>query len=341
LGERQRGQELVVHRSPIVFSCMITSFELNRFAVALRTVHVSPCHVLGDNEVTMTALRQKFIDELQLRGFSLHTQRAYVRCVAGLAGFYHRSPDQLSDEEIKAYLLHRLRDDHLGASSMKVEVSGLRFFCQHILHRSTTAIEEALPRMKSPVCRPQVYSVQELDRLFSFPDLNRKQRALFLTTYGAGLRVSEVCQLHMADLLSDRGQIRIVKGKGQKDRYTLLSPRLLEELRAYWRVYRPLDWLFPSRVYPDRPLTPVAVERAFTIAVQRAGLPHRGGIHCLRHSFATHLLEAGVDLLTIQRLLGHSQLATTTIYLHVRQLRLDHVTSALGLLDFSPMPPTT
>jgi site-specific recombinase XerD len=155
-----------------------------------------------------------------------------------------------------------------------------------------------------------------------------------MTTYAAGLRVSEVCQLRLGDLLSDRHQIHVVQGKGKKDRYTLLSPRLLVELRSYWRLYRPKDWLFPSRVYPDRHISTDAVERAFTGAVERAGLPDRGGPHSLRHSFATHLLEAGVDPLTLQRLLGHSRLSTTTIYLHVRQERLQQVASAMDLIDF-------
>ena len=239
----------------------------------------------------MTSLRQKLIDEIQLRGFSLHTQDSYVRCVTGLARFYHRSPDQIGDEEIKAYLLHLLREKKLAFSSLIVAVSGLRFFFGNILHRPTKEIEQALPRMKKPVLRPKLYSVQELERLFEWPGLNRKHRALFMTTYAAGLRVSEVCQLRVADLLSDRHQIHVVQGKGKKDRYTLLSPRLLVELRSYWRLYRPKDWLFPSPVYPDRHVTDDAAQRAFTEAVERAGLPDRGGIHSLRHSFATHLLE--------------------------------------------------
>ena len=283
----------------------------------------------------MTTLRQKLIDEIQLRGFSIHTQDSYIRSVAGLAGFYHRPPDQINDEEIKTYLLHLLRVKQLAVSSLIVAVSGLRFFYRHVLQRCTTAIEQALPRMKKPVLRPRVYSVQELEQLFGGPDLNRKHRALFMTAYAAGLRVSEVCQLRIADLHSDRHQIHVVQSKGKKDRYTLLSPRLLEELRGYWRLYHPKDWLFPSPVYPDRHITEEAVQRAFTDAVERAGLPDRGGIHSLRHSFATHLLEAGVDLLTLQRLLGHSRLATTTTYLHVRQERLEQVSSALDLIDFS------
>ena len=283
----------------------------------------------------MTPLRQKLIDEIQLRGFSTHTQRSYVHSVAGLAEFYHRCPDQIGDEEIKAYLLHLLRIKKLAVSSLIVAVSALRFFFGQVLRRPTEAIEQALPRMKKPVRRPQVYSVQQLEQLFGCQDLNPKHRALFMTMYAAGLRVSEVCQLRVEDLLSDRHQIRVVQGKGKKDRYTLFSPRLVEELRAYWRLYRPEDWLFPSRVYPDRPITPNAVERAFTKAVKRAGLPNRCGIHSLRHAFATHLLEAGLDLLTLQRLLGHSRLSTTTTYLHVRQERLDHLSSALDLIDFS------
>jgi integrase/recombinase XerD len=290
---------------------------------------------MGDIGVLMTPLRQKLIDEIQLRGFSIHTQDSYLRCVTGLARFYHRSPDQIVDDEIKAYLLHLLRVKKLAVGSIIVAVSALRFFYGHVLHRPTKAIEEALPRMKKPVLRPRVYSVQELERLFGCPGLNRQHRALLMTTYAAGLRVSEVCQLRIGDLLSDRHQIHVVQSKGKKDRYTLLSPRLLVELQSYWRLYRPKDWLFPSKVYPDRHITESAVQLAFTGAVKRVGLPDRGGIHSLRHSFATHLLEAGVDPLSLQRLLGHSSLSTTTTYLHVRQERLDQISSALDLIDFS------
>ncbi len=282
----------------------------------------------------MTILRQKLIDEIQLRGFSPNTQRTYVRSVTGLARFYHRSPDQIADGEIKAYLLHLLRVKKLATSTLIVAVSALRFFFRQVLHRPTEAIEQALPRMKKPILLPKVYSVQELEQLFGQPKLNRKHRAMFLTTYAAGLRISEVCQLRIANLLGDRGQIHVVQGKGKKDRYTLLSPRLLEELRSYWRLYRPKEWLFPSPVNPDRHITPNAVFCAFTEAVKRAGLPKRCGIHSLRHSFATHLLEAGIDPLTLQRLLGHSRLSTTTIYLHVRKERLEQISSALDLIDF-------
>ena len=149
------------------------------------------------------------------------------------------------------------------------------------------------------------------------------------------VRKSAICQLRIADLLSDRHQIHVVQGKGRKDRYTIFSDRLQEELRAYWRLYRPKDWLFPSRVSPDRQISREGAQYAFNTAVERVELPDRGGIHSLRHSFATHLLEAGVDPITLQRLLGHSRLSTTTTYLHVRQERLAQVSSAFDLIDFS------
>lgn len=282
----------------------------------------------------MTPLRQRYINEIQLRGYSKHTQRRYVCAVADLAGFYKRSPDRISDEEVKSYLLHLWRERQLAASSIIIAVSSLRFLFRHVLQRPTEAIEKALPPIRRPHKLPRVYSVSELERLFACPDLNPKQRAILMTAYGAGLRVSEVCALRIEDLLSDRAQIRVVQAKGQKDRYTLFSPGLQEQLRAYWRLYRPQPWLFPSHWNPAQPLAHGVAQRAFRLAIQKAGLPIRGGFHCLRHSFATHLLEGGVDILTIQGLLGHNCLATTSKYVHVRQERLTKISSALDLIGF-------
>lgn len=288
----------------------------------------------------MTPLRQKLIDEIDLRGFSPNTQLAYVSAVAALARHYRRSPDQLTDPELKAYLLHLLRDKQQAAATLLLQVSALRFFYKHVLGRSTEAIEKALPRLKEPVRRPQVYSVAELEQFFAQGKLRPKHRALFMTCYAAGLRISEACHLKVSDILSDRHQLRIVQGKGHKDRYAPLSPKLIDELRAYWRLCRPKDWLFPSGERPQHPCHRKTVLSVFVKALRRAGLPRRGGVHCLRHSFATHLLEAGVDLLTLQRLLGHSRISTTTTYLHVRQERLPQVPSALGLIDFGSTAPT-
>jgi site-specific recombinase XerD len=168
--------------------------------------------------------------------------------------------------------------------------------------------------------------------------LNLKHRALLAMTYGSGLRVSEVIRVRIADV--DRGRMRLFvgDGKGHKDRYTLLSPRLLEELRGYWRVARPPNWLFPAPKDPSRPLPAGTGQHWFWGAVERAQLPDRGGIHSLRHSFATHLLEAGVELPVIQRLMGHRSLATTSVYLHVCTQRLAAVQSPLQLLDLSSRP---
>jgi site-specific recombinase XerD len=161
-----------------------------------------------------------------------------------------------------------------------------------------------------------------------------------MTVYGAGLRLNEACHLKAEHIDSARGQILVVQGKGKKDRYTLLSPRLLEELRSYWKWYRPppRPWLFPSIRDPQQPMIDGTAQRIFYRAIRRAGLPDKGGIHSLRHSFATHLLEAGVEITVLQRLLGHSSLSTTSAYLHVRQERLAQITGPLQLLDLSRLP---
>lgn len=289
----------------------------------------------------MTPLRQKFIDEIQLRGYSPNTQRRYVGAVVGLAEFFHRSPAKITDEEVKTYLLHLWRVRQLAASSIIIAISALRFLFRHVLQRPTEAIEKALPPVKRPHKLPRVYSVCELEQLFACSDLNPKQRAVLMTAYGAGLRVSEVCALRIEDLLSARSQIRVVQAKGQKDRYTLFSPGLQEQLRAYWRLYRPEHWLFPSQLDPVRPLAHGCAQTAFRLALQKTGLPIRGGFHCLRHSFATHLLEGGVDILTIQALLGHNCLTTTSKYVHVRQQRLAKISSALDLIGLSAAKPNS
>ncbi len=204
----------------------------------------------------MTTLRQKLIDEIEVRGLSRNTKESYLGFVSRLSRHYRRPPDQISDDELKAYLLHLLREKKNGPGTLCIAVSALRFFYGRVLQRPTEAIETALPRMKKPVLRPRVYSPEQVGKLLQVDGLNLKHRTMLMITYAAGLRVSEVVRLRPEDILSARGQIRIVEGKGKKDRYTVLSPRLLEQLRAYWRVYRPVGgWLFPSSYWPDRHLT--------------------------------------------------------------------------------------
>lgn len=281
----------------------------------------------------MTTLRSQFIRELTLRGSSPRTIESYVGYVAELARHYGQPPDRLSDEQIKAYLLTLHTERHLAASTINVAINALRFFYRHVLGRALDEVTRALPRPKHQVRRPQVYSVEQIERLLTVGCRQPRHRTFLATVYAAGLRLNEACHLRLADIDSARMQIRVVQGKGRKDRYTLLSPKLLAELRDYWRLYRPQHWLFPSARDPQQPFCDATAQHCFNTAVARAGLPRKGGIHCLRHSFATHLLEAGVEITVLQRLLGHSYLVTTAGYLHVRQERLAQIKSPLELID--------
>jgi integrase/recombinase XerD len=283
----------------------------------------------------MSTLRQQLIQELVLRGYSPKTQEAYVSAVYQLAKYYRRSPDQVSDSEIKDYLFHLAVNKKLSASSRNQATSGLRFFYAHVLLRPVEQVGRVLPRPRQEIHRPQVFAIAELERLFTVGCIHPRHRAFLMTVYGAGLRLNEACHLKAEHIDSARQQIRVVQGKGNKDRYTLLSPRLLQELRGYWKWCRPQEWLFPSSRDPHKPMLDDTAQRIFYKAVERAGLPNKGGIHSLRHSFATHLLEAGVEITAVQRLLGHSRLSTTAGYLHVRQERLAQIVGPLQLLDLS------
>jgi site-specific recombinase XerD len=227
---------------------------------------------------------------------------------------------------------------HWAASSINQAVNAFRFFYQHVAHRELTALRQALPFGRKSVVRAQVFSVEQLEQLFTVGCIQPRDRAFLMTVYGGGLRLNEACHLRVRDLQSDRQQIRVVQGKGKKDRYTLLSPRLREELKLYWKLYRLEGWLFPAHHEVQQPMIDATGQRIFYRAVQRAGLPRQGGIHSLRHSFATHLLESGVEITVVQRLLGHTSLNTTAGYLHVRQERLGQIKSPLQLLDLNRLP---
>lgn len=283
----------------------------------------------------MSKLRQQLIQELVLRGCSPRTQEAYVSAVYHLAKYYRRSPDQISDPEVRAYLLYLAETKKLAASSRNQATSALRFFYATVLGRPVDQVVRVLPRVRQVVKRPRVFAITELERLFTIGCPHPRHRAFLMTVYGAGLRLNEACHLKPEHIDSQRQQIRVVQGKGNKDRYTLLSPRLLEELRSYWKCFRPKEWLFASSSDPTKPMVDITAQRIFNRAVERARLPDKGGIHSLRHSFATHLLEAGVEITIVQRLLGHSSLSTTSTYLHVRQERLSQIGGPLELLDLS------
>jgi integrase/recombinase XerD len=282
----------------------------------------------------MSQLRIQMDNDLLVRGMAERTRETYLAAVTRLARHYHRPPDQLSPQEIQAYLVHMRQEEHLAWSTCSIAVHAFRFLYHTTLGRPAATF--TIPGPKARQTLPEILSPAEVRRVLQ-STTNRKQRALLATTYGAGLRVSEVVRLHLRHIDADRMCLRVEQGKGGKDRDTLLSPRLLEELRAYWRQYRPADWLFPSRD-GKRPLDVSTAQKFYYAAKRQAGITKRGGIHALRHAFATHLLEAGTDLHTIQRLLGHGDLGTTMRYFHLARRTVLATPSPLEWLDPATPP---
>ena len=278
----------------------------------------------------MSELRKRMHDAMLLRGFSERTRETYLRCVSALAKHYGRSPDTLDTAAIQAYLLHLITEKKLAYASVNQAVCAIRFLLSVVLGQRTEAF--SIPMAKVPKRLPQVLTREEVSRLLAHAR-NPRDRMLLETTYAAGLRLSEVCALQLTDIESapERMCLKIRQGKGGKDRYTLLPPRLLDSLRLYWRACRPKFWLFPCRS-GEGPIDKKTAHRLYHAARSAAGIEHGGGIHTLRHSFATHLLEAGVDIHTIQRLLGHGHVGTTMRYFHLARSRLTSTASPLDLL---------
>ena len=284
----------------------------------------------------ISPLRAKLVYELELQKCSPHTVDSYVRSVAGLSKFYHRSPDELNSEQIRAYLHYLQEERKLAWTSCNVAACGMIFFYTRVLGWDQLRLD--MPPRKRPVRLPDILSPQEIEQLLRCTKI-LKHYAILTTTYAAGLRVSEVVHLKLIDINSQRMLIRVEQGKGRKDRYTLLSEKLLSVLRAYWKQDRPTDWLFPGRI-PGRPLTTSAAQLAYSQARRTAGIQRGNGIHSLRHAFATHLLEAGVDVRTIQILLGHRSISTTQRYLQVANHKLAKIQSPLDLLSIPDSFPT-
>ncbi len=283
----------------------------------------------------MTELRRRMDEDMVVRGMAARTRESYLAAVTGLAKHYRRSPDQISDEDVQAYLLHLIRDRHRSWNTCHIVVHGLRFLYPTTLKRDRTTF--SIPSMRQAGKLPVILSREEVHRVMAHT-ANLKHRTMLLTTDAAGLRLNEVLHLRVTDVDSARMTIRVEQGKGGKDRYTVLSAHLLEALRVYWQATRPTVWLFPSARRPQ-PIDPSALQRAYQIAKRQAGITKPGGIHGLRHAFATHLLEAGVDLHTIQRLLGHGHISTTTRYFQLTRHTEMGVDSPLDLLArFAPPP---
>jgi len=264
----------------------------------------------------MTQLRQKMINDMKLRRFAVGTQKLYIYAVEDLARYYHRSPDLISEEEAHGYLLYLQEEKKLEWGSCNCMAAGLNFFYKITLKEKN--IKFKIPKRKHTRKLPTIFSRSDLIKLFDATDTLRN-RMMLITAYSAGLRVSELVSLKPEHIESGRKLIRVEQGKGNKDRYTLLSDKLLKQLKIYWKRYRPKEYLFYPTGNPHKPLGKNMAYKVFTRAKKKAGLTVGKGIHSLRHSFATHLLEDGVDLYSIKTFLGHSSISTTMIYLRLTQ----------------------
>jgi integrase/recombinase XerD len=280
----------------------------------------------------MGQLRDRMEQDLILRNLSPATRRNYLLYCRKFADHYWRSPEELGREEIRDYLLHLIQVEQVSYATYRQVLAALKFLFCVTLRRPWEVERIPFPRRPKNDF-PRVVSRDDLTRLFaSFRSL--KYRALFLTCYAAGLRISEACALRVEDIDSQRMVIRVRYAKGSKERYTLLSPRLLAILREYWKIARPKEWLFPGQGRSPC-LSPETARQVFRAARDRADLPDWCTPHTLRHSFATHLLESGTELVVIKALLGHSKLGTTTRYTHVRT---DHIAKVTSPLEGLPLP---
>lgn len=283
----------------------------------------------------MTPLRQRMLQDMQLRNLSPHTLEAYVRAVAKLAAFYNQSPDRLDPEQVRRFLVH-LVGQRVSFSLFNQTRCAIVFFYRITLGRDWQF--DRIACQKEHKRLPVVLSQAEIAQFFAA--IGRlKYRALFMAVYACGLRASEVVALRAEDIDSQRMVLRVCQGKGKKDRIVMLSPKLLEVLREYYKAFRPTTWLFFGRD-KSRPLNPRTVLLGCRRSARKAGLNKRVTTHTLRHSFATHLLEAGTDLRTIQALLGHRSLRTTALYTYVSPERVAATTSPLDLLDPTAGPPS-
>jgi site-specific recombinase XerD len=278
----------------------------------------------------MSKLRQKMIRAMELKNLSANTQRTYLTAVTGIAKHYGKSPDKLSKEMVEDYLLYLKNDKGKCPNSCASALSGLRFFYKHVAEQQISIDYSCARKVRN---LPTVLPQEDIFNIINAPD-NLKHRLILMTAYSAGLRASEVLALKPEHIESKRMLIK-VKGKGGKSRYSLLAKRLLPQLRHYYKTYRPETYLFPSsfKRKKHQPLSYESVRSIYEKARKKAGVKDGVGIHTMRHSFATHLLEAGYDIRKIQVLMGHARLSTTMIYLHVSRQTLASIPSPLDLFD--------
>lgn len=291
----------------------------------------------------MTTLREKMKQEMILRGFSIGTQKNYLRSVIKLHDYCKRSPAKLTEDEIKSFLLFVISNQPCAASTYNVMIHGLKFFYEVVLNKKMVAVN--LPRKKEPQKLPDILSQEEVARIIK-ATLNLKHRTVLILTYGAGLRASEVGSLTVKDIDSGRSVIHIREGKGNKNRYVMLSPFMLSSLRAYWkkcRIQPPRDkepnqqsekendFIFLGQ--SGKALSASSIGAIYKRSKNLAGIKKQGGVHALRHAFATHALEAGADLYVIKQLLGHASVTSTVRYLRMTEKTLQSIQSPVDQLN--------
>jgi integrase/recombinase XerD len=261
----------------------------------------------------MTPLRRQMIEAMQLRGFAERTQESYLYAVTALTRYYRRSPAQLGVGELQQFFKHLAVERGLSGASCRLYLNGIRFFYLHVLKWPGFEVPLVVPKLEQRI--PELLTRAEVARILAACG-NPKHRMLLALCYGAGLRVSEAVAVRVRHLDGERGLLRIEQGKGAKDRLVTLAPGLLAALRHYWRRYRPGDWLFPSGRAPDTPISVTTAQKVFLSAKRKSGIAKDGGIHSLRHAYATHQLEQGLPVHQLQRLLGHGNLQSTMRYVH-------------------------
>lgn len=279
----------------------------------------------------MTSLRQRMLDDLRIRGRSENTQKAYIQQIKKFAVHYKQSPENLGLDEIRAFQIYLVEHRQVSRSQLVQFVAAARFLYTVTLNRDWNL--QRIPYPKKEKRLPDVLTEEQVKRLIDVVR-NQKHRAILTTLYAAGLRVSEACQLRVCDVGSSRMLLRIEQGKGAKDRYVPMCQALLQELRAYWKKCRPAHYMFPGR--RGRPISSRHIYRVCRDAGEAAGIRQRVHPHLLRHSFATHLVDRGANILQIQAILGHTSLKTTAKYIHLSQRYLQSTPNPLDLLIDTP-----
>jgi integrase/recombinase XerD len=261
----------------------------------------------------MTPLRQQMIDAMQLRGFSVRTHKSYLAAVYDLARYYHRSPDQLGIDEIQSYFMYLVKERGLSGATCRLYLNAIRFLYLQVLEWPSFDVTIHVPKRAQRI--PELLTRREVASILS-ACANPKHRMMLMTCYGCGLRVSELVAIKVRHVDGERHLLRVEQGKGSKDRAVILSDTLLKRLRRYWRAYRPQPWLFPNSQLPDQPLSIDTAQRVFKVTKRHSGIQKVGGIHSLRHAYATHQLENGLPVHQLQKLLGHQNIQSTLRYVH-------------------------